>query len=74
MQEPRNKTCPCEEEGRDAMAVEGSGQELDHGCLAIAAPGDVPDADDGHGEGAARTELGGGEDPGEAEGDGGSGE
>lgn len=50
------RIAPCQEERRDAEAVEAAGQEVDHGRLAIAAPGEVANADDGHGQGAARAE------------------
>ena len=36
--------------------MEAAGQEVDHGRLAIPAPGEVADADDGDGQGAARAE------------------
>lgn len=36
--------------------MEAAGQEVYHGCLAIATPSEVADADDGHGQRAARAE------------------
>lgn len=36
--------------------MEAAGQEVDHGRLAIATPSEVADADDGHGQRAARAE------------------
>lgn len=70
---------PGQDEGRDADAVEGAGEEVDHGGLAIPSPGEVADADDGDGEGGggggAALEVGeeaegfgGGEEEGEEEG------
>lgn len=36
--------------------MEAAGQEVYHGCLAIATPSEVADANDGHGQRAARAE------------------
>jgi hypothetical protein len=51
----RSVVYPCQDERRDANVVKPPGQEVDHGRLPVAAPGEVADTDDGDREGAPRA-------------------